>query len=1013
MNVFRRLALSAVVSAAVGVPVVGQAQSCGVPPGTDVLLFVDNSSSITNSEFDAAQQAIANIASSVLSRPGYRLAVVNFGCEGGRRSTEDGCRIDLATGSVIPGGWSSNPADFAYAGSNSASNRVCRSFGFGGGPLFQGNNCGGANFSVNIQDDYAQHAYKILDGALFSGGSTGGGDSYGASTLAPATPTQRLMVIHLTDALQNPSGGGTSISTMPASETSLGQYYYSNRMKNVRNAMIVGVGIDDTVANNAQVYLGALSSKGGGSTFYDSAHQAAASTQAYDVGTPRLATYATTYSAAPIIAAADAAFDATVPACVVLRKQSVSGTGSFSFADGTNGLPSSLTLDTTTTNPATSATYLMQFNTDTGIREVIPSGYTLSSIECTNGSGANVPVTSNTSTGQLTIPGSQIVAGAQLTCTFTNTRIQPDFGTCDARMFLDQTNTGATLSTLYNVGYASTPFTYASLGSGAPRNGIGYNQMDNYIYAMEWGGFSGNELVRVGADGSTVNLGVVAGLPVTNYNNGAISPTGDYYLMSGFGGTTLYRVNLTTRVATAVTLSSSITVSDFAWHNGLLWGVNSNAGALVSIDPVSGTVTTIGSSSPVNNAIAMWGFDNGLFASGGSTIYAIDPATGAATLMSTAPGASNGDGANCPGAAIQFDADLSVTKTNTPASGPNDLPTDTYSPGETRTYTIVVTNLSGSFGAQNITVSDPIPTGIDAATVSWSCANTSGGSRCGAASGTGALNDTGLDLPPNAVATYQVTMTVPASFTGDLTNTVTITPPSTVDDTNAANNTATDVDQSAPQLTIRKISIGGVDSFGFTGTNGVVAQTLTTTTAGSPVSGATQALTAAGTATTITESTTPATYQVTDITCTGLGAGGMATPDLANRTVALDAAATAAGANVECTFTNTLRQTDIQVVKTVSPDPVVSDDVVTYQIVVSNNGPQAASNVLLTDVAGVGQDCTTPSTTATCSATGGASCPSPTVPVSSLLGAGVTIPTLPVGGTVTFGLQCTVTASGL
>ncbi|WFC43311.1 DUF11 domain-containing protein [Pseudoxanthomonas sp. SE1] len=644
------------------------------------------------------------------------------------------------------------------------------------------------------------------------------------------------------------------------------------------------------------------------------------------------------------------------------------------------------------------------------------------SLTCRDVANSNVvvPATAVTTTGTsraygVVIPGVTLGGNTpQVECTYLNTPPpQPDFGTCDARMFLDQTNSGATLSTLYNVGYASTPFTYASLGSGAPRNGIGYNMLDNYIYAMEWGGFSGNELVRVGSDGSTVNLGVVTGLPASNYNNGVISPTGDYYVMPGFGGTTLYRVNLTTRVATVVTLSSSISVSDFAWHNGLLWGINSNEGTLVSIDPASGAVTTIGSSFPVNNAIAMWGFDNGLFASGGSTIYAIDPATGAATLMSTAPGATNADGANCPGATIQFNADLSVTKTNTPGSGPNDLSTDTYSPGETRTYTVVVTNLSGSFGAQNVTVSDPIPAGIDAATVSWTCANTSGGSRCGAASGTGALNDTGLDLPPNAVATYRVTMTVPTGFTGDLTNTVTITPPSTINDTNAANNTATDVDQSAPQLTIRKISIGGVDSFGFTGTNGVVAQTLTTTTAGSPVSGVTQVLTAAGTATTITESTTPAAYQLTGITCTGLGAGGTATPDLVNRTVALDVAATAAGANIVCTFTNTLQQTDIQVVKTASPDPVVSGEVVTYQIVVSNNGPLAASNVLLTDVAGVGQDCTTPSTTATCSAAGGASCPSPTVPVSSLLGAGITIPVLPVGGLVTISLQCSVSADGL
>ena len=216
-----------------------------------------------------------------------------------------------------------------------------------------------------------------------------------------------------------------------------------------------------------------------------------------------------------------------------------------------------------------------------------------------------------------------------------------------------------------------------------------------------------------------------------------------------------------------------------------------------------------------------------------------------------------------------------------------------------------------------------------------------------------------------------------------------------------------------PRLTLRKISVGGVDSFGFTGTNGAATQTLTTTTQGTPQAGATQPLAAASTATTITESTSPATYQVTDITCTGLGAGGTATPDLANRSVTLDAAATAPGSAIVCTFTNTLQQADIQVVKTASPDPVVSGDVVTYQIVMSNSGPLAVSNVLLTDVAGAGQDCTTPSTTATCLATGGASCPSPTVPVSSLLGAGITIPSLPVGGQVTVGLQCTVTATGV
>ncbi|SFV31932.1 GEVED domain-containing protein [Pseudoxanthomonas sp. YR558] len=589
--------------------------------------------------------------------------------------------------------------------------------------------------------------------------------------------------------------------------------------------------------------------------------------------------------------------------------------------------------------------------------------------------------------------------------------VQPNFGSCDGRMFLDQVNSAMTVSTFYNVGYASVPFTYSSPGTGAARNGIGYNPVDNYIYGIDWVAGTGNELIRVGSDGSTYDMGAIASLPISNYNNGVISPTGDYYLMSGFGGNTLYRIDIASRTATPITLSQSIQVSDFAWYNGLLYGIS--GGQLVSANPVTGAVAVLGPTSPLNSAIAMWGFTNGILATSGNSIYAIDPLTGAATLMSSAPASNNADGANCPSAPVLFNADLSVTKTNTPASGVNDLAGDTYAPAAARTYTVVVSNTSTSFGAQNITVSDPVPTGVDPTTVSWTCASTSGGARCGAASGTGALNDTGLDLPPSAVATYLVTMTVPAGFTGDLSNVVTITPPATINDTNAVNNTATDVDQSAPLLTIRKISVDGVDSFGFTGTNGVVTQTLITTVAGTPVSGAAQALTAAGTATTITESTTPATYRVTDITCTGLGAGGTATPDLTNRAVVLNAAATATGANIVCTFTNTLQQADIQVVKTATPNPVVSGDVVTYTLVVSNNGPSAASNVLLTDSASTGQTCTTPSTTATCSASGGASCPSPTVPVTTLLGSGVTIPSLPVGGQVNVTVQCSISATGL
>jgi hypothetical protein len=108
-----------------------------------------------------------------------------------------------------------------------------------------------------------------------------------------------------------------------------------------------------------------------------------------------------------------------------------------------------------------------------------------------------------------------------------------------------------------------------------------------------------------------------------------------------------------------------------------------------------------------------------------------------------------------------------------------------------------------------------------------------------------------------------------------------------------------------PTVTVTKVSNGGVGPFSFTGNNGFAPQTITTVTSGTGVAGATQTLTAAGVITAITESAPPAGFVLASITCTGLGAGGTATPVIATGTVTLDAAATATGAAIACTFTNT------------------------------------------------------------------------------------------------------------
>lgn len=82
-----------------------------------------------------------------------------------------------------------------------------------------------------------------------------------------------------------------------------------------------------------------------------------------------------------------------------------------------------------------------------------------------------------------------------------------------------------------------------------------------------------------------------------------------------------------------------------------------------------------------------------------------------------------------------------------------------------------------------------------------------------------------------------------------------------------------------------------------------------------------------------------------------------------------------------------------------------------YTITVANGGPASADGAVLKDPAATGLNCTD----ITCSSAGGASCPLPAQLFVSALqsGTGLAIPTFPSGGTVTFVLTCSVTATGL
>src|SRR5690606_242774 len=99
------------------------------------------------------------------------------------------------------------------------------------------------------------------------------------------------------------------------------------------------------------------------------------------------------------------------------------------------------------------------------------------------------------------------------------------------------------------------------------------------------------------------------------------------------------------------------------WFDGRFWGVN-GANNLVSVT-TSGNVAVIGpTGAPSSQFGAMISASNGIFGvnNNGHGFSQFDPDTGEATLISDAPGSGNNDGARCLTAALQFDADLSVTK---------------------------------------------------------------------------------------------------------------------------------------------------------------------------------------------------------------------------------------------------------------------------------------------------------------------------------------------------------------
>lgn len=256
---------------------------------------------------------------------------------------------------------------------------------------------------------------------------------------------------------------------------------------------------------------------------------------------------------------------------------------------------------------------------------------------------------------------------------------------CDGKFFLALGKTGSDPTQLFVVDTGSTPYQLTPVGPTTPGiryNAIGFNLQDGFIYGIHP---NTGEVFRVDANGVPTSMGIPPELPSSSYA-GDVAPDGTYYIQKNKA---LHLINVSganAQYQKTINLSANPGVADIAFNpiDGKLYGFSPSKDQVAVIDPATGNVSFLPQETPISSAVGGTYFDAfgnlfGYHNKGEFYRFDVQAGTGTSSFLSSGPAVKANDGASCTGAP-------KIEKTVSPGA---------VKPGGVVTYTYNIVNPNG------------------------------------------------------------------------------------------------------------------------------------------------------------------------------------------------------------------------------------------------------------------------------------------------------------------------------